>query len=210
MNKTNGMWTFKVAALAALSLTAQVGVAVSCGFDSGIGNTFTPMHPKSLDVAFAVHDAVAVAMIDAAADPVSAGQAGYWCAVGHLTALQRALSAANTYGATMPAVSVLFIDSGLWARLTPGPQGLTMDVHTAGAETGDVVIVTNEPVLTAILEKRLPVSVAFERELIVVDGESAAVEKVSRQMVAALDERALSAASAIRPQAVRLFGPVRH
>jgi hypothetical protein len=85
-----------------------------------------------------------------------------------------------------------------------------MDVHTDGAKEGDVVIVTNEPVLTAVLDKRLAVSVALERGLIVVDGEGkAAVETVRYKVIAALDVRALAAASAAAPQAVRLFGPAR-
>ena len=53
----NGAQAFKVAGVAVLFLAAQVGTAMPCGFDRGLGNTFTPMHPKSLGVAFAVRDA---------------------------------------------------------------------------------------------------------------------------------------------------------
>ncbi len=189
---------------AAVLLASQAGPALPCGFDAPLGNTFTPMHPKSLAVAFAVSDAVASGAIERAADPAVAGQAGYWRAVGHLTALQRALSATHAEGGA--AVSVLFIDSGLWARLTPTANGFAMDVHTEGAKDGDVAIITSEPVLAAILEKRLLAADALQRGLIVVDGEGAAVETTSRWLAAAL---VAPAASTGTPQAVRLFGPVR-
>jgi hypothetical protein len=199
----NGAQGFKVG-LAMLFLAAQAGAAAPCGFDSGLGNTFTPMHPRSLGVAFAVRDAVMAGTIEAAADPASAGRAGYWRAVDHLTALQHALSAAHAEGRV--AASVLFIDSGLWARLTPSTNGFAMDVHTEGAKDGDVVIVTNEPVLTAILEKRLPVAEALQRGLIAVDGEAVTAEEMRRLLAVALAAPVVSARS---PQNVRLFGPVR-
>jgi hypothetical protein len=104
------------------------------------------------------------------------------------------------------AASVLFIDSGLWARLTPSTNGFAMDVHTEGAKDGDVVIVTNEPVLTAILEKRLPVAEALQRGLIAVDGEAVTAEEMRRLLAVALAAPVVSARS---PQNVRLFGPVR-
>lgn len=200
----NGAQAFKVAGVAVLFLAAQVGTAMPCGFDRGLGNTFTPMHPKSLGVAFAVRDAVTSGTIEAATDPASAGTAGYWRAVGHLTALQRAFSAAPAEGQV--AVSVLFIDSGLWARLTPSANGFAMDVHTEGAKNGDVVIVTNEPVLTAVLEKRLPVADALQRGLIAVDGEAVTTEAMRRLIAVALAAPVVAARS---PQDVRLFGPAR-
>jgi hypothetical protein len=91
--------------------------------------------------------------------------------------LQKALSAAQ--GAERAPVSVLFIDSGLWARLTPVADGYAMDVHTEGAKSGDVVIVTNEPVLTAVLAKKLTVADALDRGLIALDGaEAVAIERL--------------------------------
>lgn len=187
---------------AAALLAAQAGVAAACGFDAPLGNTFTPMHPKSLAVAFAVRDATVAGAIEPAADPAAAGQAGYWRAVGHLTALQRVLSAAHSESAA--PVSVLFIDSGLWARLTPAAKGFAMDVHTEGAKPGDAVVVTSEPVLTAILDKRLPIAEALARGLIVVDGEAA---DAMRGLIATALTAPVSTAGT--PHAVRLFGPTR-
>lgn len=189
--------------VAALLLLAQTGLATACGFDSGISsNTFTPMHPKSLTVAFAVADAVVAGMIEQATDPAAAGQAGYWRAVGHLAALQRALSSAHRESRT--PVSVLFIDSGLWARLTPAADGFAMDVHTDGAKPGDVAIITSEPVLAAILERRLAIGDALDRGLIVVDGDAA---DRFRGVIAAAFESPVPPAAEGRLRAVRVFGP---
>ncbi len=47
----NGARAFKVTGVAALLLAVQVGAAVPCGFHGGLGDGFSAMHPKSIDVA---------------------------------------------------------------------------------------------------------------------------------------------------------------
>lgn len=193
---------FKTSMMAVPLLAVQLGAAWPCGFHGGLGNTFQPMHPKSIGVALAVRDAVVAGLVEPPVDPVQAGRAGYWRAVGHLKGLQRALSSGN-YESLTP-VSILFIDSGLWARLTPSSDGLAMDVHTEGAKDGDVVIVTSEPVLAAVLDSRLPATAAFHRELIVIDGPG---ETLTQQL---LLKGLTSQESKELPrthQPVRLFGP---
>lgn len=189
----------------AVLLASQTGPAAPCGFHGAIGNNFSAMHPKSIGVALAVRDAVVAGVIEPAADPAAAGGAGYWRAVGHLTAFRAALSAARVKESV--PVSVLFIDSGLWARLTPTADGLAMDIHTDGAQPGDVAVITSEPVLAAILDKHLPVADALERGMIAVDGEAA---DATRHLIAkALDAKAGPVTSAVKTQAIRMFGPVR-
>ena len=102
---------------------------------------------------------------------------------------------------------MLFIDSGLWARLTPKADGLVLDIHTAGAQPGDVAVITSETALAAILEKRLPVADALESGLIAIDGEAA---DATRHMIAkALDASARPFASSGETRSIRLFGPMR-
>ena len=189
----------------AVLLASQTGPAAPCGFHSAIGNNFSAMHPKSIDVALAVRDAVVAGMIEPAADPAAAGNAGYWRAVGHLTTLHAALTAerADVSG----PISVLFIDSGLWARLTPKVDGLTMDIHTAGAQPGDVAVITSETVLSAILDKRLPVADALESGVIAIDGE--AVDATRHLIARALDASSRPVASSVDTRAIRMFGPMR-
>ena len=189
----------------AVLLASQTGPAAPCGFHGAIGNNFSAMHPKSIDVALAVRDAVVAGVIEPAADPAAAGNAGYWRAVGHLTTLHAALTPERSE--VSAPISVLFIDSGLWARLTPKADGLAMDIHTAGAQPGDVAVITGETVLTAILDKRLPVADALESGVIAIDGEAA---DPTRHLIAkALDASARPGASSVETRAIRMFGPVR-
>jgi hypothetical protein len=190
----------------AVLLASQTGPAAPCGFHGAIGNNFSALHPKSIDVALAVRDAVVAGVIEQAADPAAVGNAGYWRAVGHLTTLHAALAGIRKE-ASAP-ISVLFIDSGLWARLTPKADGLTMEIHTAGVQPGDVAVITSETVLTAILEKRLPVADALESGVIAIDGEAA---DATRHLIAkALDATARPVASSVETGAIRLFGPSRN
>jgi hypothetical protein len=163
------------------------------------------MHPKSIGVALAVRDAVVAGVIEPAADPAAAGNAGYWRAIGRLTALRTALTAVRLEGSA--PISVLFIDSGLWARLTPTIKEITMDVHTEGAKPGDVTIITSEPVLAAILDNRLPVADALEREVIAIDGEAA--DAMRNLIVEALRAQARPVASGVETRGIRMFGPAR-
>jgi hypothetical protein len=189
----------------AVLLALQAGPAAPCGFHGAIGNNFSALHPKSIGVAIAVREAVVAGIIEPAADPAAAGGAGYWRAVGHLTALRAVLSAARVQ-ASAP-LSVLFIDSGLWARLTPTAAGFAMDIHTGGAQPGDVAVITSEPVLVAILDKRLPMADAIERGVIAIDGES---EDATRRLIAeALNAEARPVASGVESRAIRMFGPAR-
>jgi hypothetical protein len=186
---------------AAMLLTAQTCIATACGFDSGISsNTFTPVHPKSMTVAFAISDAVGEgALRREAAAPIVPGQEGYWRAVGHLRALQTRLPG----DAALP-LSVVFIDSNLWGRLTPGPQGYVLEPHAEGARDGDVVVVTSEGVLAAILDGDIPMTAALTRGLVVVDGEAAA-SAATRTLLT--ESFAVRDAHANKVVPVRLFGP---
>jgi hypothetical protein len=193
------------APLVAALLAWRADPAVACGFDSPLGNTFTPMHPKSIGVALAVRDAIVAGVIEPATDPAVAGRAGYWRAVGHLTTLQRALSSARAESRI--SVSVLFIDSGLWARLTSAPNGFAMDVHTDGAKDGDLVVVTGEPVLAAILDNRLSVAAALERGVMALDGEAA--DLMRGWIAKALEGRVRPVAPGVEAPPIRMFGPGR-
>ena len=82
-----------------------------------------------------------------------------------------------------------------------------MDIHTDGAQPGDVAVITSETVVAAILDKRLPVADALESGLIAVDGEAA--DATRHQIAKALDSSARPVASSLETRAIRLFGPVR-
>ena len=153
--------------VASAILLGSTGQAVACGFDGLLGNSFAAQHPRSIEVAFAIHDAVAAGAIDRSAlDPVVPGPTGYWRAVGRIDAFQRRLAVA---GVTAP-VAILLIDSALWSRLVPGTRGFDIDVHVDGSEPGDVVIVTSEAVLAALIEGHLTIDDTIARGLLAFDG----------------------------------------
>ena len=58
-------------------------------------------------------------------------------------------------GQPAPAFSVVLIGTMLWTRYEPGGGTLQMDAHTTGPASEDVVIVTDEPVVAALLDGRI-------------------------------------------------------
>jgi hypothetical protein len=205
--------SFRKAVFAAPLLLSLCGaatpLALACGFHGGLDESFSAMHPRSLGVAFAIRDAVEGRAIQRSVlEPVSPGGRGYWRAVGRLNTLTALLSAsANHPSSTVPArtISVLFIDSGLWSRIAIDPGGLQLEVHTKGAQPGDIVIVTSESVLAEVLAQRLSADAALSREVIAIDVPGPDAEKARAFLVEALDRRP-PLTSLPRP-AARLFGP---
>ncbi|MFN6961334.1 MAG: hypothetical protein ACK4N6_03750, partial [Rhodocyclaceae bacterium] len=77
-------------------------------------------------------------------------------------------------------------------------------VHTVGALPDDVVLITNEAVLVAILERRLSPELALEQGLLRVEGETSRSEAVRRAVLrsAATADRAFTA---VPPKAAPFF-----
>lgn len=146
-------------------LAASPGRA--CGFDGLMSDGFGAAHPRSVGVALAIADAIGAGLLDRlAAAPVVPGSAGYWRAVGRLTAVAHLMS-----GRELPApVAVLLIDSNLWARIVSEAGGIRPEPHAAGAAEGDVVIVTSEPVVVRLLEGAMPWATALDRGLLAIAG----------------------------------------
>jgi hypothetical protein len=187
--------------------------AAACAFDSGAAGlfdgNFVAVHPKASVVYFAIVDAVEQGVLDRAAfQPIAPGSSGFRRAVGRVNSLHRLLSAASASQPT-PAISLLFIESNLWARFEPGPQGLGVAVHTPGARDGDAVIFTSEAGIAAVLDGRLPVKVALDRGLIAVDGPNSADDTTKELMLAALDAAESPASGGGQSGPVRFFGPAR-
>jgi hypothetical protein len=187
--------------------------AAACAFDSGgaglFDGNFVAVHPKASVVYFAIVDAVEQGLLDRAAfQPIAPGSSGYWRAVGRVNSLHRLLSAASAPQPTT-AISLLFIESNLWARFEPGPQGLGVAVHTPGARDGDAVVFTSEAGIAAVLDGRLPVKAALDRGLIAVDGPNSAGDTTKELMLAALDAADSLAPGGGRSGPVRFFGPAR-
>jgi len=196
-------------ALLLLLCGAAAPPVVACGFHGGLDGSFSAMHPRSLGVAFAIRDAVeAQAIPSSVLDPISSGGAGYWRAVGRLNALTALLSAAQHASDPAQAISILFIDSGLWSRIEPGNDGLRLVPHTNGAHTGDVAVVTSEVVLAEVLAGRLTIDAGLSLELLVVDGEGNGSQAVQGLLIKSFSRPNLAGSAAQPP--VQLFGPKRN
>jgi len=197
------------------ALAAAPAPATACAFDNGapgiFGDDFKAVHPKSSVVYFAIMDAIEQGVLDRAAfEAIVPGPAGYWRAAGRIAGVHRLMSAAAARVAQpQGAISLVFIESNLWARLTPTAQGFDLVLHTPAAGEGDAVVLTSESGLAAVLDGRLPVKLALERGLIAIDGADG--ERTRELIVAALEQTAPAAAGTVgaRTAPVRMFGPAR-
>lgn len=199
-----------ITATALLLLTSGMAPppSIACGFDGILGDGFSAEHPRSIAVALAISDAVAAGIVDkAAVAPIVPGSSGYWRAVGRIGTFHRLLAAARSGDAGAPAISLLFIDSKLWARITPGPQGYALQVHAPGAHPGDVVIVTSEAILAAVLDGTMAAQRALDLGLIAIDG-APDQTAATRDLVVGATGRVHDVAVTGRPATlVRAFGP---
>jgi hypothetical protein len=75
-------------------------------------------------------------------------------------------------GAPPPAFSIVLIGPMLWSRFEAQDGALKLSAHSTGPDSGDVVIVTDEPVVAALLEGRISPPEARERGLLRVYGEA--------------------------------------
>ena len=84
-------------------------------------------------------------------------------------------------------------------------------MHTPGARDGDVVVLTSEGAIAAVLDGRLPVAAALERGLVAIDGEARAAAATKDLILAALAAAPSPPPGTVgaREPPVRLFGPGR-
>jgi hypothetical protein len=152
--------------------------AVACGFDGLMEGNWTPLHPRSIDVAAAVREQADKGLLDASLlDARSAGPMGMLRATKQLRGLGLRFTQGAVSASTAPSMAVLLVESGLWTRYTRTAEGITPQVHVAGPDPVDAVIVTSEAVITAVLAGRLTARQAFDRGLVVVDGPAKAARE---------------------------------
>jgi hypothetical protein len=191
----------------------------ACAFDGGAAaglfdGSFEALYPKSSVVYFAIMDAIDQGVLDRSEfQTIVPGPSGYWRAVGRLESIQERLSAVSS-GWSQPeaAISVVFIESNLWARLEPGPRRWELTVHTLGAREGNLVVVTSEGGIAAVMDGRLSAKVAFDRGLIAIDGDELRRNAVQEFFVTAFGPVASSSSGprgARNARPVRFFGPPR-
>jgi hypothetical protein len=102
-------------------------------------------------------------------------------------------ASATLDGRPVPSFSIVLIGTMLWARFEQAGGKLEVTPHADGPASDDVVIVTDEPVLSALLESRITPQAARERGLIRLYGAPRNIEDVA----SLLDRMAPSGAGAM-------------
>jgi hypothetical protein len=102
-------------------------------------------------------------------------------------------ASATLAGRPAPSFSIVLIGTMLWARFEQVGGKLEVTPHADGPASDDVVIVTDEPVLSALLEGQITPQQARERGLVRLYGGPANIENVE----SLLDHMAPSGASAM-------------
>lgn len=178
---------FLARAVCSTVLLTAPAQSYACGFDGLLGNSFSALHPRSVQVAFAIRDAVEGGLTPASVlNPITPGSAGYWRAMGRLRQLHRLLSAtSNGQAAAPPPIAILFIDSNLWTRFHSVDGRIEATVHAVGARGGDAEVITSEAILAELLARRISAGQALKRGLVEVHGSRAA--DVERWLEASLN-----------------------
>jgi hypothetical protein len=159
-------------ALGALGATASAAVS-ACGYHVAIGG-LSVVHPSSIPVAVAIQAAV------------SEGRLAPLAEVPAPLALIRANGAMRNFAAALqsdpsgvPAVAVVLVEAHLWGRSTSAEGRAAWQAHADGPANGDVILVTGEPALAALLDGRLRWDAAIASGLVVVAGPAEARAQVA-------------------------------
>jgi hypothetical protein len=164
-----------VVAAAAIVSVVLPGAASGCGYHVQIGGRISTAHAASVPVALAVYDAIRAGRLSPLADAPAP------------LALVRANGAMQTFAvvlgpaaAGLPPVALVLVEAHLWGRITPASAGTRFEAHVGGPAGGDVILVTGEPALRALLDGRISWDAAIATGLVVVDGPSEGRERLAR------------------------------
>ena len=165
MKRNAGLRTAVMLAMAAVLL--PVAPTHACGYD-GLISDLTAAHPRSIEVALAVRDALDHKELRALAPvpPVL----GLMRANGMLQRFRPLVaSVAGFSNASSASIAVLLIEAGLWSRYSITASGVVVELHISGPQEGEPVVVTSEAALRALLDGELTPARASELGVLVVD-----------------------------------------
>ena len=153
-------------------------------------------HPHALTVAVATREAIDAGQLPATVfDGPFANANLRLAAIDALKALQQRLEASMPASELMalPDFYVLLIEVGTWGYFHANEQGFDPDcspeppdVTAANVEDRDVVFISTETALQAILDHRIGLDSAFERNLLMLDagaGDAARLRRVLEMSV---------------------------
>ena len=175
--------------LATLSLLVAVamggGNGLACGFEdsksaSVARGVLNWAFPEALHVTTAVWQAQAQGIIGRDETPAALKALVGYRKVTDLLGEVRNHLAASIDDDLAPGISVVLLGPMFWSHFESKYGGVELAVHTTGPMAGDVVIVTDEPVITALIEGRLSPRQALNQGLMRIYGPQQAASKVVR------------------------------
>lgn len=159
-------------------------MSLACGFEdpksaAAARGVLNWAFPDSLHVSTAVWQAQAAGILDRDQTPAAIkALVGYQKVTEKLSAFRDGL-AAGLNGHAVPPMSVVMLGPMLWTRFQPDGMGVAMATHASGPASGDAVIVTDEPVIAAVVDGRLTPRDARKLGLLRLYGPAASVTKVA-------------------------------
>ena len=136
-------------------------------------------------MAVALRKAADRGVIDAAALEAPRTRAAlYIDSVARLHKFRRALAASPAASALPASFSLGYVESGLWTRYSQSDGGSEVEVRTDGPADGEAVVLTGEPVLTALLAGTLSVDRAVAEGLVVIDADGRETAAIRQALMA--------------------------
>jgi hypothetical protein len=166
----------RLAALLVASIAAVSPPMVwACSYEAGPAGGVSVAHPSSIGVAMAIGGAVTTGRLQPLVE------------VPAQIALTRASLAMRAFAGSLdpsaeglPPIAVVLVEAHLWGRATSGPRGPQFAAHVDGPSVGDVILVTGEPALRALLAGDMTWSTALGSGLVVIDGAPEARDRLAR------------------------------
>jgi hypothetical protein len=136
-------------------LLLAVGTVRACGYH-GVADGFRTSHPKSLEVAFALHDVYDRGRLQ----PLEPLPATEGLARANLLLARFTRTLADDTQAPFPlpegeSVAVLLVEQGLWSRFTRTENAIKLSPHIDGPAPGERVIITGESVIEGLVTRKL-------------------------------------------------------
>ena len=157
--------------LAGLLYLGTVPAAIGCGFHPALEPQLESMYPGSLPVAVALRKAADNGVINAAAlEAPGNGTAIYIDTVRRLQEFRKALTASPAAAELPRSFSLGYVESQLWTRYSQFDGKIRVSIHIEGPAEGEAVVLTGEPVLTAVLAGKLSVDRALADGMIQIEG----------------------------------------
>lgn len=155
-------------------------------------------HPRGLTVAVATREAIEAGVLrEKIFDGALANANMRLAAIDALKSLQQRLESAMPVSEliALPDFYVLLIEVGTWGYFHATENGFDPDctpeppdVTAESQEDRDVVLISTETALQAILDQTLSLEQAFERKLLMLDATDADANSLSRALILSIEQ----------------------